>query len=445
MDAEDLLTRFREDVAYRPDEFIKDYRKVKQEVENSSARYLGDPIDFLYQPMFFSPEDLDWIEGVLDQLTVILNKTIEKYRFDESFRRVFPFSKRTEELVLADPGYENHFPMARFDIFYDYNEGLKFCEFNTDGSAGMNEARVLQNAIYSSEAMESIPEDCEVNYYTPMENWIDTIVDTYHEFTGKQEDPRTVAIVDFQGDGINSEFQEYKERFEARGYKTMICDPRELEYDGDNMFFDSERIDLVYRRATTHKIVERYGEVEPFLEAYKDGNVCVIGGFTSQVVHNKSLFAILQEEAYTDFLSEEEKEFIQNYLPLSRIFHEGDSSLKDQLVEEKDQFLLKPFDKFAGHGVYVGDDFDQDEWEEKVDEVQGNNYIAQEYCNVPEKEFLYVKDGDLSFEKFGYLIGLFLYNQEINGLYTRVGRENVIASLVECFTLPNFLVENCDE
>lgn len=445
MDAEDLLSRFREEVESRPDEFLEDYPKVKQKVEDSSARYLGDPIDFLYQPMFFSSEDLAWIKGILNQLTGILNKTVKKFRSDESFRQVFPFSKRTEELILVDPGYENHFPMARFDIFYDYDEGLKFCEFNTDGSAGMNEARVLQNAIYQSRALEFLPDDCEVDFYTPMENWIDTIVDVYQEFTGAEEDPETVAIVDFKGEGINSEFQEYKRRFESRGYQTLIKDPRELDYDGENLLAGSCRIDLVYRRATTHKIIERYDEVEPFLEAYKDGNVCVVGGFTSQVVHNKSLFAILQEEAYTDFLTEEEKEFVEEYFPLSRMFHDGDISLKDKLIEEKDRFLLKPFDKFAGHGVYVGEDFKPEEWAKKVDEAQGENYIAQEFCDVPEKEFLYVGDGEIRFEKFGYLIGLFLYKQKINGLYTRVGRENVIASLVECFTLPNFVVENCDE
>jgi len=105
--------------------------------------------------------------------------------------------------------------------------------------------------------------------------------------------------------------------------------------------------------------------------------------------------------------------------------------------------LLKPFDWFAGHGVYVGKDYSPGEWKKKVDEVEGKNYIAQEFCDVPEKEFVYIEDGDLRFEKFGYLVGLFLYNQEINGLYTRVGRENVIASLVECFTLPNFVVGGC--
>jgi glutathionylspermidine synthase len=444
MDAEELFSMFREDVGSRPEEFIDEYKRVEKEIENSSARYMGEPINFLFQPVFFSEEDLAWLESVLSQLTNILFKTVEEYRTNKSFRRVFPFSKRTEELVLADPGYENPFPMARFDVFYDYDEGLKFCEFNTDGSAGMNEARVLQNAVYGSKALDFLPDDCEVNYYTPMENWIDNIIGIYHEYAGEERDPETLAIVDFQGEGINSEFKEYKERFEKRGYNAVIQDPRELSYDGQNLMAGSEKIDLVYRRATTHKIIERYEEVEPFLDAYRDGNVCVVGGFTSQIVHNKSLFAILQEPEYTDFMTAEEEEFVKRHFPLSRIFHEGDRSLREKLIEDKEKFLLKPFDKFAAHGVYVGDDFDQDEWEEKVDEVQGNDYIAQEYCDVPKKEFLYVDDDELSFEEFGYLIGLFMYNQEVNGLYTRVGRENVIASLVECFTLPNFLVENCD-
>ncbi len=444
MDAEELLSRFREDVKSRPEEFIEDYQTVKREVEDSSARYLGETIDFLYQPMFFTPKDLTWIEGVLVKLTGILNKTVEEYRTDPNFRRVFPFSKKTEELILADPGYENPFPMARFDIFYNYNEGLKFCEFNTDGSAGMNEARVLQNSLYHSKAMNCIPDDCEIEYYTPMENWIDKIVDIYHEFAGEEVDPETVAIVDFEGEGINSEFQEYRKKFENRGYRTIIQDPRELEYDGNNLLAGSTWVDLVYRRATTHKIVERYEEIEPFLEAYKDGSVCVVGGFTSQIIHNKALFAILQEEDYTDFLTEEEKEFITKYFPVSRIFHEGDSSLRDRLIERKNQFLLKPFDKFAGHGVYVGEDYEVAEWEKKVNEARKKDYIAQEFCDVPEKEFLYVKDGEINFEKFGYLVGLFLYEQELNGLYTRVGRENVIASLVECFSLPNFLVRDCN-
>ena len=45
------------------------------------------------------------------------------------------------------------------------------------------------------------------------------------------------------------------------------------------------------------------------------------------------------------------------------------------------------------------------------------------------------------FENYNYMTGLFLYNEKLSGIYTRVGRENVIGSLVESFTLPSFLTE----
>ena len=440
MNTEKLFQKFRREVQANPEEFLRDYDRVEKEVAESSARYLGEPIDFLYQPMFFSPEDVSWIEQILSRLNEILAKTVEEYRTNEEFREVFPFSRVMEDLILADPGYSNPYPMARFDVFYDYDAGLQFCEFNTDGSAGMNEARVLQEAIGNSKAMAWLGDDYDFSYYRPMENWVDKIIANYREFAGGSDEPETIAIVDFEEEGIASEFREFQNIFEEHGYNTIIRDPRELSYDGSHLHDGSDRIDLVYRRATTRKMVDRHEEIEEFLTAYKEGKVCVVGGFTSQIVHNKALFAILQEEEYTDFLDEEVREFVNKYFPLSRIFRNGDRKLRRRLLEERESFLLKPFDKFAGHGVYVGEDFAADEWKEKVAEVQGENYIAQEFCDVPQKEFLYVNDGELSFENFGYLTGLYLYNQELSGLYTRAGRENVIASLVECFTLPNFVV-----
>ncbi|MCF7876619.1 glutathionylspermidine synthase family protein [Candidatus Bipolaricaulota bacterium] len=441
MNTEKFFELFREEVNSRPEEFRRDHERVKEEVKNSSARYMGQTIDFLFQPMFLSSEDINWLEGVISRLTDILDKTVEKYRTDQRFREVFPFSKITEELILADPGYDNLYPMGRFDVFYDYDRGLQFCEFNTDGSAGMNEARVLQKVFSASKAISCLSVDYQVSYYAPMKNWIDVILENYREFSGGPEEPEKIAIVDFEEEGIASEFREFKRLFEKRGYNTVIRDPRELKYDGSNLLDGSDRIDLVYRRATTKKMVDRHEEIEDFLAAYKDESVCVVGGFTSQIVHNKALFAILQEEEYTGYLDDEEEKFVKEHFPLSRIFKNGDGELRNRLIEEQGKFLLKPFDKFAGHGVHVGDDFGPTEWKEKVAEVQGENYIAQEFCDVPEKDFLHVRDREMGFEKFGYLIGMFLYNQRLSGLYTRAGRENVIASLVECFTLPNFIVE----
>ncbi|MFP4136625.1 MAG: circularly permuted type 2 ATP-grasp protein [Candidatus Acetothermia bacterium] len=440
MNTEELFTRYEEAAKRNPEVFLKAREEAVEQVESSSARYLGKPVDFLYQPMFLSDEDMEEVKEVLDDLTGILDKTVRQYREDEAFREVFPFTEEEEELVLAYPGYENPYPIGRFDVFLDFEGNLQFCEFNTDGSAGMNEARVLQEVFKGSRALDVVPEDYEVSTYSPMENLMDKILENYRDFPGASKGPETVAIVDFEGEGVSSEFREFVRKFRARGHEAMIADPRELKYSSESLSYNDREIDLVYRRATTRKIVDRLDEVRDFTRAYREGAVPVVGGFSSQIVHNKALFAILQEEDFTGYLNEEERDFVRDHLPDTYIYDRHGREVRDRLTKHKDEFLLKPFDKFAGHGVYVGKDMNQKEWEERLEKLAGENYIAQKFCDVPRRDFLYVEGEELSFQEFGYLIGLYLYNQELGGLYTRVGRENIIASLVECFTLPTFVV-----
>lgn len=439
---ENLFSRYREYVENNPGEFARKYRRARDMVKESSARYLGQPIDFLLQPMFLSGEDLERLRKVIDKLTAILDKTVDHYRNNSAFREVFPFTELEEELILADPGYGNPYPIGRFDVFFDPKGKLQFCEFNTDGSAGMNEARVLQKVFLELGVLDFLGGDYELSTYSPMENLVDAVLENYRNFSGASGDPQTVAIVDFEGEGISSEFREFRRKFENRGIDCIIADPRELAFSSGELVHDSERIDLVYRRATTRKVIDRADEVEGFIRAYLDGAVPVVGGFSSQIVHNKSLFAILQEEEYTDYLNGEEKEFLNRHLPETYIYDRHPDEVRKKLAEKKDAYLLKPFDKFAGHGVYVGREMDRTDWEEKLEDLAGQNYIAQAFCDVPERDFLYFEDGKPGFQKFGHLIGLYLYNQELSGLYTRAGRENVIASLVECFTLPTFVIES---
>lgn len=441
MKADELFARYEDVARNKPEEFVNAYKVAKEKVEDSTASYLGEPIDFLFQPMFLSQGDLEAVKEVLEGLTGILDKTVRQYREDKTFRDVFPFTEEEEELVLADPGYGNPYPIGRFDVFFDFAGNLQFCEFNTDGSAGMNEARVLQRIIGDSRALDVVPDGYEAFAYSPMENLIDKVLKNYRDFPGSTGDPETIAIVDFEGEGISSEFREYQRKFRERGHDTVIADPRELEYTSGKLLYDSREIELVYRRATTRKVVDRLEEVRDFTRAYREGAVPVVGGFSSQIVHNKALFAILQEDDFTGYLNEREKEFVHNHLPDTYIYDRHPGEVRERLLENKDKYLLKPFDKFAGHGVYVGRDLGGEEWRERLAEVAGKNYIAQEFCDVPKKDLLYVDEGELSFQEFGYLIGLYLYNQELGGLYTRAGRENVIASLVECFSLPTFVVE----
>ena len=53
------------------------------------------------------------------------------------------------------------------------------------------------------------------------------------------------------------------------------------------------RVDAVYRRAVTSDVLTHFDEVPGLLEAAEHNAVCLVGGFRTQIVHNKILYKVL--------------------------------------------------------------------------------------------------------------------------------------------------------
>ncbi|WP_167935758.1 circularly permuted type 2 ATP-grasp protein [Halothermothrix orenii] len=440
MQALDLFNKYKKIITSNSKEYYRDFLRAKKKVEKSTAWYHGQPVDFLYQPMFLTEDDVSRLNYLTSTLTRILNKVIFHYKNDPVFRKQFGFPPLMEEMIMIDPGYKIPFPVARFDIFYRYDGGhSKFCELNADGSSAMNEAQVIQKIIKESRGFSYFKKSYEIEDYELFYSLIDSILDNFKEYCKDTNKHPNVAIVDFEGEGTINEFLEFKKRFIKLGYKTIICDPRQLEYRDGALYFGNFKVDLIYRRATTGRLIEEADDIQPLLQAYRDRNVCIVGGLVSQVIHNKVIFSILHNKSLVDFLKDDELNFIQKHIPFTRKVNKQDNKLVKEIINNRDKYVLKPFDLAASRGVYVGRDFSREEWEELVNNIE-DDYLVQEFIDIPRIEMLTIDKDNIYFENYGYLIGCFLYNQNLSGFYTRAGRKNIIGSIVESFTVPNFVV-----
>ena len=102
---------------------------------------------------------------------------------------------------------------------------------------------------------------------------------------------------------------------------------------------------------------------------------------------------------------------------------------------------MKPLDLNASRGVFAGKDHSMEEWQRKLDEVWNKDYIYQEFVNPYRRELLVFNEDGISAEEFGAIIGLFMYNEKLAGLYTRVGNKTIISGLSQYYTTPNILVK----
>ncbi|MGM0471202.1 MAG: circularly permuted type 2 ATP-grasp protein [Bacillota bacterium] len=424
-----------------PERYSKDLDAIYQRLDQEEIYYQGEVIPIAYQPLFFGREELAELKKVTVKLSSILTKVIEHYLHNPQFRSYFNFAPQLEELILADPGYSNPVPMARFDIFYYDRGDYKFCELNTDGSSGMVKSNTLEELFTQAQAINDLAkqESYQFTYCELLDSWIDTMLDNYNEFAPEDDDP-TVAIIDFDNLGMVSEFKYFKNLLEVRGYQVVIVDPRELEYRAGKLYYQELVIDLIYRRAVTTDIMDHYFEVQDLLEAYCDQAVCIVGSFRSQIIHNKIIFALLHNKEQTDFLNDEERKFIKQYIPWTALV-KGKQEELEYIKANQDTLVLKPLDAYGAQGVYIGCDLPQDKWQSAIEEVGEDRYLVQEFCPLPQIKVPRFSKSDLDFQLFNYTQGLFMYNLEFAGLYTRADKEHIIASSTGCLTLPNLIVD----
>lgn len=432
---------YKEKILKNPVKYYQDYQELSGKMEKSRAIYKGKIIDYLYQPVFFDHQDISRFNSLTRQMHNIVRKCVKEYLENPEFRKYFGFSKIMEDLILADPGYENPVPVSRMDIFYDYSDNFKFCELNGDGSSAMNEANTLEHIFLKSEILKEINKDNPLSGNELFHSWVKEIDTIYREFGGKEIKPN-VAIADFKGLGTSEEFLVFQEAFQDAGYNCIIADPRDFIYSKGKLRHkpDNLVIDLIYRRAVNQEVEKRILEVTDFIQAYKEKAVCVVGPFRSQIMHNKIFFEIITDKEKTPFLSREDRNFIKKHVPRTLKLSK---QTKELIISQKDDWVLKPQDLYAARGVYIGIDFNADEWEVKVTEaLKQSDYLVQKFCPPPKRESIVFENEKPKLETYNTTLGLYVYNGKFYGLYSRTARTTVIAGIAECISLPNIVVGN---
>ncbi|MCK8823734.1 glutathionylspermidine synthase family protein [Fuchsiella alkaliacetigena] len=426
-------------LATKPSLYAEDLTKIYQDLEEQEIYYQGQVIPILYQPFFFSSAEIKQFTELGSRLSSILVKVIERYLEKPEFRSYFAFSPQLEELILVDPGYSALAPMLRADIFYYGLDDFKLCELNTDGSSGMVKSNVLEKLFLQSAAVEDLNEEFGYSfaYNELIQSWIDTLLKAYSEFDPHNTQPN-IAIMDFDNLGMVSEFKYFQQALREAGYQSVIVDPRELEYRNDALYYQDLKIDLIYRRAVTPDLMERYSELDDLLAAYRQQAVCLVGSFRSHIIHNKVLFALLHDRQKTDFLSAADREFIEQHVPKTELLSDKRVTRK-QLLNRQEELVLKPLDLYGAEGVYIGADLRKAEWRKIIDEIDFDDYLVQEFCPLPELELAVLDGKSLELQSYKYILGLFIYDFSFQGIYTRAGQQNVIASSTGCVTLPNLI------
>ena len=351
---------------------------AKEALEHSPLYWNGILDKTVHIPKVFDEETIGHFRQIAATAYRIFGKVIQEYRENADYRKLFPFSKELEELILLPAPYEGFLPIARFDLFYHENTGeFQFCEINTDGTAAMIRDYELRKALIHNPAHQAVIRKYDLRPFELFDTWVQTFLSLYETWPGKKGRPN-VALVDFLENATLREFEEFARRFQDMGINCEICDIRRLKYKDGTLYSENGyRIDAVYRRVVTADLMDHYDEVSDFLNAVRDDAVFFAGAFATQIIHTKWLFYALHHPSTTSILTEEERQFVEKHVPLTLEFSPDYISL-DEVLRRKDDFILKPMDAYASKGIYAaGREFTQDQWETAAADLYGKKYICQ--------------------------------------------------------------------
>ncbi len=402
-------------------------QKMKEMIGKSSLSYNGVLEKTVHVPKVFDEETVAHFREIVETSCRIFGKVIRGYREEEEIRRLFPFSKELEELILLPVPYKGTLPIARLDVFYhEDTRDFQFCEINTDGTAAMFRDVELRKALVCNPAHQAIEKMYELEPFELFDSWVSTFMGLYGTYAKQMEKPH-VALVDFLENATYPEFEDFAEAFQRAGISCGIYDIRTLQYkDGRLMSEDGTWINAIYRRAVTADIMSHYDEVGAFLSAVQEDSVFLAGAFETQLIHTKWLFYVLHHPAMRRLLTEEEGRFVDDHVPKTVEFASGYIPL-EEVKKNKDAYILKPMDAYASKGVYAaGREFDQPQWDELCDSLYGKGMICQQYCAqymTPNIDYAW---GDGEWHPYTNMPGLYSYNGQFKGVLMRMACEEKI-------------------
>lgn len=416
-------------------------------MQQSSAIVHGEVVPSTFVPRLYGAETRALFTDATNMISSILGKAMDRFVSDERYRSLFGFGDRIVELALAPRDYASHIPIARFDLFLNEETGeWHFCEFNTDGTSGMNEDREIFRSIESSPSYRTFSERHHTESNELFDSWIDTFLSVYRSSSKAVSHP-TVAICDYLDHSTTQELEAYCNRFNERGVSCRMVDVRALRFDeGSNMLLDGDGtpIDAVWRRFVCKDVLERWDESQALVSAIMQGGTVLIGGFLNQIAHDKRIFKVLRDPLTQEFLSAEEREFVEQHIPFTEYL---DSDLIDieDIAANKDSWVIKPTDDYGASDVFVGPMYSENEWRDIVsthaDAASGRPFLAQRFVSpyatltMPAEV---LTDADASTQSgnslpqqaprapYNNLTGMYAFDGRFSGVFSRLGPHSIV-------------------
>jgi hypothetical protein len=414
--------------------------------ESQRIDVAGRPLCSVLRPRFLARSHAELLATESSLVAHVLERAAPVLLNSDRALDAIGASEQEREIWAIDPGYSGFTLTSRLDSFM--HEGtIKLIEYNAESPAGIGFCDRLFSLFHNLPVVAQWSRRFRLARAEGCRHLLDALLWAYHERGGRGIP--SIAVIDWEDVITRRDFELCCEYFRAQGVPTIIVDPRGLEYRGGRVLAGSEVVTLVYRRVLLHELLEHAGDIQPLLQAYREGAICMVNSPRSKLLHKKSVFALLSAGALGIELTPEEQAVIDATVPWTRLVVPGPveyggkrENLPALLLRNQDRLALKPVDDYGGKGVVLGWDESESTWTEAVERALGGGYVVQERVPVPSEPYPVWQDGRLTSASLHLDTDPLLFRGSMGSVLTRLSGSALLnVSAGTGSSVPTFVIE----
>lgn len=374
---------------------------MREELLKRKCYFGSRPLCTVLRPNFYLPEQWQYLKTETETLMGAFRKAHDACMIEPALRAQLDLEAYEEMLFNLDIGYEIPWTTSRLDSFFSVDDmNLSFVEYNAETPAGMAYTDAVSDVFLGLDVMKRFGEAYHVRSFSTIQSLYSSLMEVYRQWGGTEK-PQ-VGIIDWSDVPTLNEHELCKECFESEGVKTVMADPRSLEYRNGHLYAGDFRIDLVYKRVLCSELIQRMSPDNAIVRALQDRAVCMSNAFSAKLMAKKASFALLSDEANRHLFNAEEARAIEQHIPWTRRvyernteFHGREVDLLPFIADNRDNLVLKPNDEYGGKGVVMGWETSAYDWERTLRSALTTPYVVQERVKIAYQDFPSMIDGKL--------------------------------------------------
>jgi hypothetical protein len=381
----DAVTRFHKLLDGEPFRDLSWADDLKSKMEDHGLVIAGRPVSPVLRPHFITKKQYEHLVKASESLTTAIDRVKRLALAHPQLLSRIALLPAEKMLAQIDPGYTSLAVTSLLDT-HIHNGHLQFAHYSAENPAGVAYGDVLADLFLDTAPVKEFKKKYGLSKVGGAKFLLQALTKAYKEYGGKKQP--NIAILEFRQPFAGFESGEYQllvNLFRKAGFRTELITPDNLEYRNGVLRHGDFEIDLIYRRVRIAEFLVRFDLQHPLVKAYREGKVCVVNSFRSDMSQKKALFDLLTDEAVTAKFPVAERKAIRDYIPWTRVVaptrttYQGEPvDLLAHIVKNRESLVLKPNDENSDLPAYTGAELDQTSWERAVRRSLTSPYVVQE-------------------------------------------------------------------